>query len=174
MTNPALYRTTAEPGDWRAEFLEHFSVVGYDMGLPRTMARLFGWLVVCDPPFQSAQQLQAALQLSAGSVSTGLGELTRAGLAERLTFPGDRHTYYRNKPDGWEQLLVARIRALAEIRVVADQALTAANGEADHRLREFRDFYASFERSMTEILEQPLWSGLTAPEGSAQATPRRS
>jgi hypothetical protein len=174
MTSPASSRTTAEPGGWRAEFVEQFGVVAFGMGLPRTMTRLFAWLVVCDPPHQSAQQLQAALQLSAGSVSTGLGELTRAGLAERLTFPGDRHTYYRNKPDGWDQILAARIRALVEIRGVADRALTAAAGDAGHRLREFRDFYASFERSMTEVLERPLWSGPHGPAGSAPSMPRQS
>jgi DNA-binding transcriptional ArsR family regulator len=155
MTNPASVRAAREPADWRAEFVEQFGVVGHGMGLPRTMTRLLGWLVICEPPHQSAQQFQAALQLSAGSVSTGLGELARAGLVERVSFPGDRHTYFRIKADGWQQLLAARVRVLAEIRDIADRALTAAGGEGDRRLREFRDFYASFDRLMTEVLERP-------------------
>lgn len=107
MTSPAPVRATPDTSDWRAEFVEHFGLVGYDMGPPRTMTRLLGWLVVCDPPHQSAQQTQTGLQLSAGSVSTGLGELTRAGRIERRHFAGDRRTYYRIRPDGWHQILAA-------------------------------------------------------------------
>jgi DNA-binding transcriptional ArsR family regulator len=173
MTNPVPVRAPTVPGDWRAQFVEHFGVVGYDMGLPRTMTRLLGWLVICDPPHQSAQQLQRALRLSAGSVSTGLGELTRAGLVERISFPGDRHTYCRIKPNGWQQLLAARIRVLVEIRDLADRALTAAGGEADHRLLELRDFYASFERLMAGILDEPPSSQLESPQGTAHSRSRR-
>ena len=173
MTNPVPVRDTTVPGDWRAEFVEHFGVVGYDMGLPRSMTRLLGRLVICDPPHQSAQQLQAALGLSAGSVSTGLGELTRAGLVERISFPGDRHTYCRIKPDGWQQLLAARVRVLIGIRDLADRALTAAGGEADHRLLEFRDFYASFEQMMTGILDEPPSPRFDSPQRTSRSTARR-
>ena len=155
MTRPASVSTATEPGDWRAEFAEQFGVVGHDMGLPRTMTRLLGWLVICIPPHQSAQQIQEALQLSAGSVSTALGELCRSGIVERLTIPGDRHTYYRIKLDGWQQLLAARLRAAVEIRDLAERALTVAGDEADSRLRELRDFYASFERLITGLLNEP-------------------
>jgi DNA-binding transcriptional regulator GbsR (MarR family) len=140
-------------GDWRATFVERFGVVGDDMGLPRTMTRLLGWLVVCDPPYQSAQQIQAGLRLSSGSVSTGLGALARGGLVERLTFPGDRHIYYKVGPDGWRRLMAGRLRVLGEIRHIADQALTDSAGRADGRLREMRDFYASCERLFTELLD---------------------
>jgi DNA-binding transcriptional ArsR family regulator len=173
VTNPVPVRDTTIPGDWRAEFVEHFGVVGYDMGLPRTMTRLLGWLVICNPPHQSAQQLQAALKLSAGSVSTGLGELARAGLVERVSFPGDRHVYCRIKPDGWQQLLAARVRVLVEIRDLADRALTAGGGEADHRLLELRDFYALFERLMTGILDEPPSSRFESPQRTSHSTPRR-
>ena len=139
----------------RAEFIERLGEVGYGMGLPRTMSRLLGWLVVCDPPHQTAQQGQTVLQLSAGSVSTGFGELTRAGLVERLHFPGERRTYYRIRPDGWGQLLAAQVRMFAEILLIANQAVAAASDEVDDRLREAQSFYARCEGAFTELLAQP-------------------
>jgi DNA-binding transcriptional regulator GbsR (MarR family) len=155
MTSTAPLRpTSSADGDWRSAFVEHFGIVGDDMGLPRTMTRVLGWLVVCEPAQQSARQIQDGLGLSAGSVSTGLGGLVRGGLVERLTFPGDRHSYYRVRPGGWRQLLAARVRVLTEIRRIADQAVAAAGAHADHRLPEMRDFYAMCERRFTELLDQ--------------------
>ncbi len=154
MTTAAAAGATPDAGDWRATFVERFGVVGDDMGLSRTMTRLLGWLVVCDPPHQSAQQIQAGLRLSSGSVSTGLSALARGGLVDRLTFPGDRHTYYTVGPDGWRQLVTGRLRVLGAIRRIADQALTGAGGDADHRLHEMRDFYASCERLFTDLLNR--------------------
>ncbi|HXQ43500.1 MAG TPA: hypothetical protein VN816_02590 [Acidimicrobiales bacterium] len=154
MTAAASTSAGPDAGDWRATFVERFGVVGDEMGLPRTMTRLLGWLVVCDPPHQSAQQIQAGLRLSSGSVSSGLSALARGGLVDRLTFPGDRHTYYTVGPDGWRQLVAGRLRVLGAVRRMADQALAAAGGRADHRLHEMRDFYASCERLVTDLLDQ--------------------
>jgi DNA-binding transcriptional regulator GbsR (MarR family) len=154
MTRTEPVAAAPAPEDWREPFIEHFGVVGDDMGLPRTMTRLLGWLVVCAPPHQSAQQIQAGLQLSAGSVSTGMNELVRAGLVERLTFPGDRRTHYRIRPGGWQQLLAARTRTLAEIRRIAEEAMNCAGDDADHRLREMRDFYALCEQLFQKLAQE--------------------
>jgi len=148
-------RAVAESAEWSAVFVEQFGVIGEEIGLPRTMTRLLGWLVVCDPPYQSAQQIQAGLRLSAGSVSTGMNDLVRGGLAERLTFPGDRHVYYRIGPDGWRGFLAGRLRVLGEIRRIADRAMAAAGDLADSRLQDLRDFYARSEQLFTKLLEQP-------------------
>jgi len=154
MTSTAPLGSTAGDHDWRNAFIEHFGIVGDDMGMPRTMTRVLGWLVVCEPAEQSARQIQEGLGLSAGSVSTGLGGLVRGGLVERLTFPGDRNYHYRVRPGGWHQLLAARVRVLTEIRRIADQAVAAAGAHADHRLDEMRDFYAMCERRFAELLDQ--------------------
>lgn len=154
MSSESPTRPVPESAAWPAIFVEQFGVIGEEMGLPRTMTRLLGWLVVCDPPYQSAQQIQTGLRLSAGSVSTGMNDLVRGGLAERLTFPGDRHVYYRISPDGWRGFLAGRLRVLGEIRRIADRAMTAAGDLADHRLQEMRDTHARFEQLFTNLLEQ--------------------
>jgi len=152
----ALPMPAADGGGWRATFVEQLGVIGDDMGLPRTMTRLLGWLVVCDPPYQSSPQIQTGLRISAGSVSIAVNALARAGLAERLTFPGDRHTYYKIGPDGWKQLLAQRMRVLGEIRRIADQALSSAGDGADDRLREMRNFYAWCAELFTDLLDRPI------------------
>ncbi|HXX88781.1 MAG TPA: MarR family transcriptional regulator [Acidimicrobiales bacterium] len=152
MTQTAGLDGSAGTDDWRTRFVEQFGGVGDDMGLSRSMTRLLGWLVVCDPAHQSAGQIQEALGLSAGSVSTGMAALVRAGLVDRLSLRGDRHTYYRIRAGGWQLLLAARLRVLSEIRHVADDALSQAHGHGDDRLRELRDFYAWCEREFTRLV----------------------
>lgn len=159
--------TPAAPG-WRREFVERFAIIGRYTAMPPAMTRLLGWLVVCDPPQQTARQLQDGLGLSAGSVSTALGELTRAGLVERLLVPGERTTCYRIRPDGWARMLAGRLRVLAEIRLVADQALLAAGRDADERLREMRAFYDGLEQVLGRLSVDP--GGVAATSGSWPST----
>jgi DNA-binding transcriptional regulator GbsR (MarR family) len=69
------------------------------LGLPRAWGRVLGWLLVCDPDRQSADDLAAVLHASSGSAATRA--LTRMGYVERQTKPGDRRTYYRTRPGTW-------------------------------------------------------------------------
>ncbi len=139
--------------DWRAGFVERFGALGREMGLSPAVGRQLGWLVVCDPPEQSAEQIRAALRLSAGSVSTGMASLARHGLVDRLAFPPDRRSYYRVAPDGWRRLLATRLGAIAGIRRVADEALSVAGPGADARLPEIRAFGRRCEQLCRDLVD---------------------
>jgi DNA-binding transcriptional regulator GbsR (MarR family) len=67
-------------------------------GSTRMAGRMLGWLLVCDPPHQSAGQLAAALHASNGSISMTTRMLIQAGLVDRVSLRGDRRTYYRLRP----------------------------------------------------------------------------
>jgi len=67
--------------------------------------------------------------------------------------PGQRHIYYRLRPGGWGRVLESRFRTVAQLREVADRALVASEGEADHRLTDMRDAYAQFEAQLGVLLE---------------------
>jgi DNA-binding transcriptional regulator GbsR (MarR family) len=47
---------------------------------PRMLGRVLGWLLVCDPPEQSAAELAERLQASKGSISTATRLLLRMGM----------------------------------------------------------------------------------------------
>jgi hypothetical protein len=146
----------ASPASWRESFVEELGVLGKDVGVPRGVARVLGWMVVCDPPEQSARDIQQGVELSAGAVSTATRMLVATRLLERTARPGDRRSYYRLRPGGWDGTLEVRLRALTQLREVADRALQAAGGRADDRLRNMRDAYAWFEQRLMGVLgERP-------------------
>ncbi len=138
--------------DWRHRFVEEMGGLVLVHGTPRALMRVLAWMVVCEPPEQTAADIQRELSLSAGSVSTSLRMLGDIGMVERVARPGDRHIYYRLCGDGWELVLEARFRAFNEIRRVADRAVAAADGAAGPRLIDMRDTWAFLESGGEELL----------------------
>ncbi len=88
----------------------------------RSAGRILGWLMICDPPHRSAAQLQEELHLSAGSISTQTSSLERVGFVERITFPGDRASYYQLRPHIWLELMRAEQDWIRRTRALADSA----------------------------------------------------
>jgi DNA-binding transcriptional regulator GbsR (MarR family) len=116
--------------------------------------RVLGWMVVCTPGVQSAQQIMEELRLSAGSVSAAVNALHDNGILERVVRVGDRHVYYRLRAHVWEHVLEARFRTIGEVRRAADRSLQARRGEADQRLRDLRDMCGRVELGLAEILRR--------------------
>jgi DNA-binding transcriptional regulator GbsR (MarR family) len=141
----------AEPAAWQRQFVEQVGLYA-DVGLPRSLARVLAWLVVCEPHHQSAEQLRAVLKLSSGAVSSATRMLVRFGIVARISFPGDRRIYYELHPDGWHRLMRIRLQELAGVRHVAEEAMQAAHGQDDERLRGMRDFYADCEVQFAKLL----------------------
>jgi DNA-binding transcriptional regulator GbsR (MarR family) len=144
---------TAVLPKWQEVFVEQVGLIA-DVGFPRSAARVLALLVVCEPKNQSAEQLQATLKLSAGTVSAAVRILVKGEIVTRTTFPGDRRIYYQLHPDGWPRLLRARLQLLTQVRHVAEDALAAGGDQVDERLVAMRDFYARGEAQFVQLLEE--------------------
>jgi len=86
-------------------FIEEVGVVFEQTGLPRMAGRLFGWLLISDPPYQSPSELAEVLQASKGSISTTVRLLTQSGFIERYVIPGSRHDYFRLPQDAIKKVI---------------------------------------------------------------------
>ena len=86
----------------------------------RTAGRILGWLMICDPPYRSAAQLVTELGVSAGSVSTQIRPLDNVGFIDKVTFPGDRATYYQLKPDVWAEIMSRETEYVKTLRDIAE------------------------------------------------------
>jgi len=149
-----------DPARWQHEFVGRMSALGDTTGLPPSFTPVLAWLVVCDPPQQSVEQLRAALGLSAGAISAATATLMRLGLVERVSQAGQRRLTYRLRPRAWERLLRMRLEATREICATADAALAHVPGRHD-RLREMRDVLGYFETTLVALLDEPTEPGRT-------------
>ncbi len=137
-------------------FVEQVGEIFASAGHQRIAGRLFGWLLICDPPHQSAAEILEATGSSKASVSTNLKLLQAAGLVERIGVPGERRAYYQMNLNAWSQDLRGRLAEISAMRRVAEsglEALESAPVERRERLEAMRAFYTFFEKEMPMLLE---------------------
>lgn len=148
--------------DDRPQLHEYADEVGLffaDAGLPRMPGRILGWLLVCEPPHQSAEDLAAALQVSRGSISMAMQMLQTAGAVERYPVPGSRRTYYRMRPGFWLREAEDKARIAGEWRKLTDRGLDLMGDrpeESRRRLQEAHDMYAFLEEEYARIRDRWL------------------
>ena len=139
-------------------FVEEVGIVFEQTGLPRMAGRIFGWLLISNPPHQSTDQLAEALIASKGSISSMTRLLIQIGLIERLSLPGVRHSYFRLRHDALRHMIkhgvedeIKMFRQLAEhgLELLADETSLTRKW-----LEEMRDKYAFFEREFPTLLER--------------------
>jgi DNA-binding transcriptional regulator GbsR (MarR family) len=128
------------PGE--TEFVDRMGLFFETLGATRTMGRVYGWLMICDPPQQSLTELAAALSVSKASVSTVARQLQEAGMVERLPSAARQHRY-RITPGGFTHVLNVQLTLMGSGIQAADvglQLLGADRAEQRERLQDFRDF----------------------------------
>lgn len=147
--------TGADTG--REQFVERMGDFLAQAGQPRIAGRLLGWLLVCDPPEQSADQLIEATGASRGSVSTMLRLLQATGCVETGGRSGQRRTYYRIRPEMWSEMLRTRLENMSELKTIAEEGLAMMAGtseEARERLEGMRALYAFFEDEWPALIHR--------------------
>jgi DNA-binding transcriptional regulator GbsR (MarR family) len=141
------------PAQWQIEFIDRIGASADVSGLPPSYIRVLAWLLVCDPPEQSVEDLRSALGLSAGAVSMATAALARMGFVERVARRGDRRLRYRFPPAAFERVIELRLAATTQARIAAETALENAPGSSS-RLEGLRDMYAFFEEGIAEYLRR--------------------
>jgi DNA-binding transcriptional regulator GbsR (MarR family) len=123
------------------------------VGLPRMTGRVLAWLLVCDPPEQTAAQLAEALDASKGAISGATGMLVRNRLVDRLHIRGERADRFRIRPEAWDDQISDP--SIDRARQVVAMGLEALDGEPPlrrARLEELDAFYAWYQSRI------PVWS----------------
>ena len=104
-------------------------------GVPPIAGRILGWLMICDPPEQSAAQISAAVGASRASLTMNLRLLTSMGFLTWRTRPGDRTMYYRMADDAWQAVVRRQIAGIASFLDITRQGLDLLGPEDDKAAR---------------------------------------
>lgn len=104
----------------------------------RVGGRILGWLQICEPVHQSSADLAEKLSISTGSVSTQVRTLEFIGLVERVTFPGDRATYFQFRRNAWNELMWEEKQRLEEMMALTALAAKVLPEERPERVTHLR------------------------------------
>jgi MarR family len=73
--------------------------VARQYGLPPVTGRVMGWLLICDPPEQTAAEIAEALQTSRSAVGSAIASLENQGQILRTRAAGERADRVSFHPD---------------------------------------------------------------------------
>jgi DNA-binding transcriptional regulator GbsR (MarR family) len=120
-----------------ARFIESMGMYFESYGIPRIGGRILGLLLVAHEPL-SAERIASILQVSRARISTNFRVLPTSGLAEKVTLPGDRTTYFIFPESGPEKTLTVEVQGITTMKRIVQQGLNALSPEdsARGRMRE--------------------------------------
>ena len=138
-------------------FVEQAAQQMYSQGLPRMAGRVWGYLLICEPPEQTAAELASALHTSRGSISGTVKLLEAGGLVQRSTKPGDRLERFSIPSDFAGTILRRRLSVITEWRVLAEQGLEALadrSSTSGDRLEDLRSMWEFMEGEIPGLLDR--------------------
>ncbi|GAB2927492.1 MULTISPECIES: GbsR/MarR family transcriptional regulator [unclassified Streptomyces] len=149
-------------------FVEDAAISLERQGLFRMAGRVLAWLLICDPPEQTAGDLVEVLQASKGSVSAATRFLVPSGMVERISRPGERRDYYRIKEGVWPTLAKSQsdhYQSFVDITEQGLRILEDAPARRKERLQTMHDFYTWLAKEMPM-----LWKRWEAEQGTQEGT----
>ena len=145
------------PGE--SQFVEEMGQFLGSIGMTPMAGRMWGWLLICDPPEQTAAEIATALHASRGSVSGTARLLATAGLVRRATRPGDRKEYFSAPAEALDSMLASAGSIYRQMRGIAERGLAATADrppESRARLQEFHDVMGFVEREVPALIGEFL------------------
>ncbi len=74
-------------------------------GMPPVTGTVVAWLLICDPPQQTAAELSARLRASRSAIGGALSSLEAQGMVRRSRVAGERAERVVLNPEYWERSL---------------------------------------------------------------------
>jgi len=154
-----MTRPHAEMSHGEAAFVEEMGQMLAGYGMTPMAGRMWGFLLICEPPEQTAAEIAAALHASRGAISGTARLLTNAGFIRRTKRRGDRKEYFSAPPEALDTFVSGAGRIYRQIREMVERGLVAIADrprESRARLQEMRDVMAYIEREVPAVMDRYL------------------
>ena len=155
-----------------AAFVE---AMGHYMGsykLTPMAGRLWAWLLICEPPEQTAAELAESLQASRGAISGAAGFLSATGMIRRVRRRGDRREYFSAPPGTFDAILRGVGVAYTRLVEITEEGLAATADRPERsraRLQEVHDATAFIRNVFPALIDQYLGDRVTRDNGEGPA-----
>jgi DNA-binding transcriptional regulator GbsR (MarR family) len=140
-------------------FVEEMGQFLGSIGMTPMAGRMWGYLLICEPPEQTAAQIAEALQASRGAISGTARLLQGPGLVRRTTRPGDRREYFSAPAEALDSMLASAGAIYRQMREIAEHGLAATAARppaARARLQEFHDVMTFVEQEVPRVVGEFL------------------
>jgi hypothetical protein len=137
-------------------------------GMTPMAGRLWAWLLICDPPAQTAGELAEALKASRGAISGAAALLSSVGMIRRVRRRGDRREHFSVPPGTFDSVLRSTGTVYGRLLAITSEGLAAVEGHPRgcERLLEVHDAVAFLARELPVLVDRYL-----AERGSTVARP---
>jgi DNA-binding transcriptional regulator GbsR (MarR family) len=149
------------------EWVERVAMYLARDGVPPIAGRVLGWLMICDPPEQSAGQISAAIGASRASLTSNLRLLTSMGFLTWRTRPGERTVYYRMAEDAWAVVVRRQIASITSFMDITRDGVDLM-GADEERAARVRQAHATFEW-MAKVFDHAPPLRADGPDGPESA-----
>jgi DNA-binding transcriptional regulator GbsR (MarR family) len=140
------------------EFVEKFGLFIEKSGsFPRIAGKIFAYLLICEPPEQTQQEIAENLNIAKGSASNMIKLLIQTQIIEEFTKPKLRAKLYRIQEGGWEQLFLTKLQRLAVVRNLLEEGrglLKNKPKELSRRINNLDNLYSFFEKELPTIISK--------------------
>lgn len=141
-----------------SEFIEKFGLFFEKRSrFSRIAGKIFAYLLICNPPEQTQQQITKSLKIALGSASTMIRMLAQAKIIEEFTKPNIRPKFYRVKSGGWEKHFLTTLQNLSTVRNLLGEGRSLLKNKSSRltkRIDELDNLYAFFERELPIIISK--------------------
>jgi DNA-binding transcriptional regulator GbsR (MarR family) len=137
-------------------FVEEMGQYLGSVGMTPMAGRMWAWLLICDPPEQTAAELADALMASRGAISGTSRILENVGFIRRTRRPGDRREYFSAPSGAFRALLLGASAIYRRFREVTEHGLAVVADRppaARRRMQEVHDFVAFVEGMFPTMLQ---------------------
>jgi DNA-binding transcriptional regulator GbsR (MarR family) len=154
-----------------SEFVEAMGRFLGSTGMPPMAGRMWAWLLICEPPTQTAAELAEALEASRGAISGTARLLETSGFIRRTSRRGDRREYFSAPPGTFRALIAGAGTSYRRFREVTELGLAALADEPDRsreRIEEVHDFTRFVEAEIPALLDRFIEERARASDSTYQ------
>lgn len=141
----------------KLDFVEDFSLRIEELGHPRIYGQILGWLLICDPPEQSFQDLIENLEISKASISNITRMMLESGLIEKVRKKKERQMYFKIKDGSLIEFMEKQTELTLNLANITKKGLDLAKSEGlknTKRLERANEFHNFLAQELPTLIDK--------------------
>lgn len=136
--------------------IEKISVAFSKAGFQPAMGRIYGYLMVAEPPQKTFEEIQKDLKLSKSAVSNALNMLLAVKTVDYTTHTGDRKRYFYLNTEGWIAKMKERMQTNFFNEIIQDalDIRSEKYPEFNQKLADILEFHAFVHKETMAAIEK--------------------